>query len=184
MKQTASQTVGPYLRIGLIYGHQNDLIQDETAGEQIKISGMVLDGNGDPILDAMVEIWQADASGIFNHPNDPMREEADPNFRGFGRAETRKGGFEFNTIKPGSRDGSAPFINVHVFARGMLIHAMTRIYFEDEAANAADPVLNAVDAERRATLIATRENTDGTPVYRFDIHLQGEKETVFFEPEG
>ncbi len=184
MKQTASQTVGPYLRIGLIYGEgQNNLVQEETAGERIKITGIVYDSNGDPITDAMIEIWQADANGIYDHPNDPLRDQADPHFRGFGRAENKKGGvYEFTTIKPGSRDGNAPFINVHVFARGMLIHTMTRIYFEDEAANAADPVLNSVDSGRRHTLIATHEASDEIPVYRFDIRFQGEDETVFFEP--
>lgn len=185
MKQTASQTVGPYLRIGLIRGRgQNNLVEAETAGERIEITGVVYDANDDPITDAMVEIWQADANGIFNHPNDPLWEQADPNFRGFGRAETSKGGsFTFHTIKPGGRDGSAPYINVHVFARGMLLHTMTRIYFGDEAANEGDPVLETIEAVRRPTLIATREDSDGMPTYRFDIHLQGENETVFFDPE-
>lgn len=185
MKQTASQTVGPYLRIGLIRGKgQNNLVQAETAGERIKITGVVYDGNHDPITDAMVEIWQADVNGIFNHPDDPLREQADPNFRGFGRAETPKEGiFTFNTIKPGGREGSAPYVNVHVFARGMLIHAMTRIYFEGEEANAADPVLSSLEDGRRQTLVAALESSDSVPVYRFDIHLQGENETVFFEPE-
>jgi protocatechuate 3,4-dioxygenase alpha subunit len=173
------------LRIGLIYGKgQNDLAQEETAGERIHITGVVFDGNDNPITDAMVEIWQADANGIYNHPDDPLQAQADPHFRGFGRSESRKGGvYEFHTIKPGGRDGNAPYINVHVFARGMLIHAMTRIYFEDEASNSADPVLSAVEADRRPTLIAAREKSNGIPTYHFDIHLQGEKETVFFEPE-
>jgi protocatechuate 3,4-dioxygenase alpha subunit len=185
VKQTASQTSGPFLRIGLIYGGgQNNLTQEETAGERIKITGVAFDGNGEPILDALVEIWQADANGIYNHPTDPLQADADPHFRGFGRSGNNKGGvYQFQTIKPGGRDGNAPYINVHVFARGMLLHAMTRIYFEDEAANSADPVLSAVEAERRPTLIATRQNSNGIPTYRFDIHLQGEKETVFFEPE-
>jgi len=184
VKQTASQTVGPFLRIGLIHGErQNDLVWEETAGERVKITGVVWDGNGEPLLDAVVEIWQADANGIYNHPGDPLQAQADPCFRGFGRAETQEGGYEFRTIKPAGRDGNAPYINVHVFARGMLLHVMTRIYFEDEAANTADPVLTTLDADRRQTLIATREDADGTPSYRFDIHLQGERETVFFEPE-
>jgi protocatechuate 3,4-dioxygenase alpha subunit len=184
VKQTASQTAGPFLRIGLINGgRQNDLVQEETAGKRIKITGVVYDGNDEPITDAMVEIWQADANGIFDHPSDPLREQADPHFRGFGRSETTKGGvFTFHTIKPGGRDGNAPYINVHVFARGMLLHVMTRIYFEDEAANETDPVLGAVEAERRPTLIATREESDDMPRYRYDIHIQGELETVFFDP--
>ena len=185
MKQTPSQTVGPYLRIGLIYGKgQNNLVQAGTKGQQIKITGVVYDGEGVPVNDAMVEIWQADADGFFNHPSDPMQEKADPNFRGFGRSETRQeGAFTFTTIKPGSRDGNAPYANVHDFARGMLIHAMTRIYFEDESGNTADPVLSAVEANRRSTLIAVLEENDNIPTYRFDIHLQGDQETIFFEPQ-
>ncbi len=184
MKQTASQTVGPYLRIGLIYGEgQNNLVQAQTVGERIKIHGVVYDGDDQPITDAMVEIWQPDTNGIYNHPTDPMHEQADPHFRGFGRAETRNGGaYEFKTIKPGSRDGQAPYINVNVFSRGMLIHALTRIYFADESANANDPVLNTVDSNRRHTLIAVPEQSDDKPTYRFDIHIQGSEETVFFSP--
>lgn len=184
LKQTANQTVGPYLRIGLIYGKpQNDLVNDKTIGERITIMGLVLDGNGDPITDAMVEIWQPDANGIYNHPNDPLYDQADPNFQGFGRAESRKGGdYDFKTIKPGSRDGQAPYINVHVFARGMLIHAMTRIYFEGEPANDDDPVLRSIEAGRRHTIIACREDSGGHPIYRFDIRMQGDDETVFFNP--
>ncbi len=181
MKQSASQTVGPFFRIGLIYGDpQNDLVQEKTAGERIEITGMVLDGDDQPITDAMVEIWQPDANGIFNHPTDPQHEQADPHFRGFGRAETRKGGvFTFRTIKPGGRDGQAPYVNVYLFSRGMLTHAMTRIYFDDELANAADPVLNSIDSARRHTLIAARE---GMSTYRFNIRFQGDDETVFFNP--
>lgn len=184
MKQSASQTVGPYLRIGLIYGEsQNNLVNERTLGERIKITGRVLDGNGEPITDAMVEIWQPDSRGIFNHPNDPLHSEADPNFRGFGRSENPIGGvYEFTTIKPGSRDGQAPYINVHVFARGMLIHAMTRIYFEDESATSDDIVLQSIDSDRRHTLIARRENGGSLPTYRFDIRMQGDNETVFFDP--
>lgn len=185
MKQSASQTVGPYLRIGLIYGEaQNDLLQAQTTGKRIKIKGLVLDGDNQPIPDAMVEIWQPDANGIYNHPTDPLNAQADPHFRGFGRAETRSEGvFEFKTVKPGSRDGQAPYINVNVFARGMLIHALTRIYFADEPANADDSVLNAVDSNRRHTLIAVPEQAGNSPTYRFDIHIQGDQETIFFSPE-
>jgi len=184
MKQSASQTVGPFFRIGLIYGeHQNNLVDERTSGEQIVLTGVVYDGDGEPIPDAAIEIWQPDVNGIFNHPLDPLHEQSDPNFRGFGRAETRNAGkYEFKTVKPGSRDGRAPYINVHIFERGLLIHAMTRIYFSDEQANADDPALNSVEPERRHTLIATREQVDGPPVYRFDIHMQGEDETVFFNP--
>jgi protocatechuate 3,4-dioxygenase alpha subunit len=184
MKQSASQTVGPYFRIGLIYGEsQNDLVKEQTAGEPITITGMVFDGDGEPMLDAMIEIWQPDANGVFDHPLDPLHEGADPHFRGFGRAETRNGGrYEFRTVKPGGRDGSAPYVNVHVFARGMLVHALTRMYFPDEPANIDDPVLNSVDPGRCHTLVAAREEAGGATVYRFDIRMQGEDETVFFNP--
>lgn len=185
MKQTGSQTVGPYFRIGLIYGKsQNNLVQPQTAGEQIRITGLVLDGDVQPIPDAVVEIWQPDANGIYNHPVDPLHKQADPHFKGFGRAENRKDGiYEFQTIKPGGRDGQAPYINVRVFARGMLIHAITRIYFADEPANTGDPVLNSIDDARRQTLIASLEESTDIPTYRFDIHMQGENETVFFDLE-
>ena len=147
MKQSASQTVGPFFRIGLIYGQaQNNLVNENTSGERIMLTGVVLDGDGQPIPDALLEIWQPDAKGIFNHPLDPLHDQADPHFHGFGRAENRNAGkYEFKTIKPGRRDGMPPYINVHVFARGMLVHAMTRIYFSDEADNDRDPVLNAVE---------------------------------------
>lgn len=182
MKQTASQTVGPYFHIGLIYGEpQNNLVREQTAGARIQITGVVVDGNGQPIPDAMVEIWQPDANGIYNHLADPLHEQADPHFRGFGRAESQQAGvYTFYTIKPGSRDGQAPYINVSIFARGLLIQAMTRIYFVDEPANASDPVLNSVAADRRHTLLATREESAELPIYRFNIYLQGDNETVFF----
>jgi protocatechuate 3,4-dioxygenase alpha subunit len=184
MKQSASQTVGPYFRIGLIYGdRQNDLVKEGTAGERITLTGIIYDGDGEPITDAVIEIWQPDVHGIFNHPLDPLCKQADPHFRGFGRAETRNGGrYEFRTVKPGGRDGSAPYINVYIFARGLLVHALTRLYFPDEPANDNDPVLNAVDSDRRQTLIASREQSGGPPVYRFDIRMQSEGETVFFNP--
>jgi protocatechuate 3,4-dioxygenase, alpha subunit len=184
MKQSASQTVGPFFRIGLMYGRaQNNLLDEQTAGERITLTGVVYDGDGQPIPDALIEIWQPDAKGIFNHPLDPLHTQADPHFRGFGRAENRNAGrYEFKTIKPGGRDRMPTHINVHVFARGMLIHAMTRIYFSDEPANTDDPVLRSIEPERRHTLIATREESEGPPVYRFDIHMQGEDETVFFSP--
>lgn len=189
LKQTGSQTVGPFFSIGLIKGGENLLVQERTAGQRIYITGKVLDGDGQPVNDALVEIWQADAQGIYNHPADPRREQADPHFQGFGRCGSDDdGNFSFKTIKPGpvpfnSERDQAPHLNVRVFSRGMLLHAVTRLYFSDEAANASDPVLNSIDdRERRKTLIAIRDDSEGTPTYRFDIHLQGERETVFFEP--
>ncbi len=184
MKQTPSQTVGPFFRIGLIYDPvENDLVNEDTSGERITITGVVYDGDGQPIPDALIEIWQSDSKGIFNHPTDPLHKQADPHFRGFGRAENRnEGRYEFKTIKPGRRDGMPPYINVHIFSRGMLVHAMTRIYFSDEPDNGRDPALSLVDSERLHTLIATRDESEDPPVYRFDIRMQGEDETVFFNP--
>ena len=140
--------------------------------------------------DALIEIWQADAQGFFNHPNDPNHERADKNLRAFGRSDTRAAGtFRFKTIKPGCVPASAagqsqaPHISVRVFARGMLLHALTRLYFSDERANQNDALLNSIaDPQRRKTLIAVLEESADLPAYRFDIHLQGERETAFFEP--
>lgn len=187
LEQSPSQTVGPFFHDGLFRRDENVLVNDETHGQRIIIIGQVLDGYGGPIPDAMVEIWQADAGGHFNHPADPHHEQADRNFRGFGRADTRDGGtFVFHTIKPGcvlDRNGAlqAPNVNVRVFARGMLIHADTRLYFADEGANSGDALLNVIDQSRRHTLIAARVQAETLPTYRFDIHLQGANETVFFQ---
>lgn len=186
-QQSVSQTVGPFFHHALISVGQNVLVNERTQGERIYIEGRVLDGDHLPVGDAMVEIWQADANGLFNHPADDRQAQADRHFAGFGRSDTVKNGlFIFKTIKPGiipsATEAQAPYINVRVFARGMLIHAITRLYFADEPANESDTVLNLVPAERRNTLIATRDESQGTPIYRFDIVLQGEHETVFFNP--
>jgi protocatechuate 3,4-dioxygenase alpha subunit len=187
--QTPSQTVGPFFAFGLFaHPDQHILVNDQTRGECILITGLVLDGDGAPVPDAMIELWQADSNGHFNHPADPDHTKSDPHFSGFGRSATPDGKFLFRTIKPGSVpfDGEhrqAPHLNLRVFARGMLIHAYTRLYFSDElAANAADPVLNLIPAERRGTLIAERQAGNDLPTYCLNIHLQGENETVFFDP--
>lgn len=189
LKQTPSQTVGPFFHYGLFSGGENILVNDQTRGKRIYIKGRVIDGDGKPVPDAMVEIWQADSQGIFNHPADPRHDKADKNFRGFGRADTLDDGqFSFKTIKPGAvawndQQNQAPHINVHVFARGMLTHAATRLYFSDEPANANDPLLNMIaNLERRETLIATLEESEDLPTYCFNIVLQGDMETVFFNP--
>lgn len=193
LKQTPSQTVGPFFAYGLTpeqYGYPftsiagGDLASEEAEGERIRIEGRVLDGEGQPISDAMVEIWQADGQGRYAHPLD--KRSSNTGFKGFGRVGTGvdpQCRFIFNTVKPGSVDGrQAPHINVIVFARGLLIHACTRIYFSDEAeANARDPVLAMVPSERRKTLIAQRDTSGPDVVYRFDIHMQGDAETVFFD---
>lgn len=190
LQQTPSQTVGPFFHYGLMTQDDfNVLVNDDTQGQRILIKGQVIDGNGDPVLDAMVEIWQADIKGHYNHSADPDQAHADRNFRGFGRADTLNNGvYTFKTIKPGvvpfdDQQPQAPHINVRVFGRGMLVHAYTRLYFADEAeANANDPILNLVPPERRHTLIATPEDRGDLCTYCFNIVLQGENETVFFDP--
>ncbi len=179
--QTASQTVGPFFHNALIRDGENIMVSEQTRGELIWLRGQVFDGEGQPIPDAMLEIWQADAAGIFKHESDPQHAQADPNFAGFGRSGTDvNGAYWFRTIKPGARD-TTPHINVRLFMRGLLIHLVTRIYFNDQTTNSSDPVLNALDPQRRKSLISSREDaTDGT-TYRFDIHMQGELETVFFD---
>jgi protocatechuate 3,4-dioxygenase alpha subunit len=182
---TPSQTVGPYLAIGLTWADGEDVVPEGTEGA-VFIGGLLTDGTGTPIPDGLVETWQADPGGRFDHPDDP-RGAVRPDttgFRGFGRSQTVNGGhWQVRTVKPGpvpTPDGGteAPHLDVSVFARGMLDRTVTRIYFpEDGEAHATDPVLQAVDPARRHTLIATK--VDGG--YRFDIRLQGEDETVFFD---
>jgi protocatechuate 3,4-dioxygenase alpha subunit len=193
LKQTPSQTVGPYFAYALTaeqYGYPltsiagGTLARGDTEGERIRIEGRVLDGEGEPVDDAMIEIWQADARGRYAHPADPRGSNTA--FKGFGRMGTGtdpERRFIFDTVKPGSVDGrQAPHINVIVTMRGLLVHAFTRIYFSDEAAaNAKDSVLGSVPADRRATLVAERSETPGGVLYRFDIRMQGPKETVFFD---
>jgi protocatechuate 3,4-dioxygenase, alpha subunit len=190
--QTPSQTVGPYFAYGVVptqYGYPFRslygpiLAEPRTQGRPIRIVGSVFDGDGNSIPDALIEISHADADGVY--PQSPSDVEG-TGFRGFGRMGTgteRGDRFEFSTIKPGSIGaGHAPHVNLIVMMRGMLSHAFTRIYFDDEAqANAQDPVLNSVPADRRATLLAVREELPGGVLYRFDIRMQGEAETVFFD---
>lgn len=200
LKETASQTAGPYVHIGLI-PHQAgfDIFQNNfgnvlagatTKGERITIEGRVLDGTGTPVRDALLEIWQANASGRYNHPADRQSKPLDDSFRGWGRtgADFKTGLYTFDTIKPGAVSGRhkrmmAPHINVWIVSRGINIGLHTRLYFSDEEeANAADPVLNLIEQEhRRNTLIAKRTQRDGKVVYVFDIVLQGENETVFLD---
>ena len=192
LKQTPSQTVGPFFAYGLTptqYGYDLKslftpvLAQPNAQGEHIRITGQVFDGAGNAVMDAMVEIAQPDGSG---KPITSVLEAEARGFAGFGRCGTGtlpQNHYEFFTVKPGvAAAGQAPFINVCVTMRGLLVHTFTRIYFEDEAeANGKDAVLASVPAARRATLLAKREVTGAGPVYRFDIHMQGDKETVFFD---
>ena len=177
-----SQTVGPYLAIGLTWPDGSDVVAEGTPGA-IRVFGRLFDGNGEPVPDGMIETWQADPDGRFDHPDDPRGAVRREGLRGFGRCATGPDGeWEIRTLKPGpvpASDGSmlAPHLDVSVFARGLLDRLVTRIYFGDEEeANAADPVLAQVPAERRATLIA-QPSADG---YGLDLRLQGENETVFF----
>lgn len=183
---TPSQTIGPFFHKALLRADGNDLTPHGGAGERVVIEGRVLDGDGAAVGDAMVEIWQANAAGNYPHENHAQGTTAAAGFHGFGRTGTdAEGRFSFRTIKPGAvREAGdftqAPHINVTVFARGLLRQVVTRIYFADEALNAADPVLNAVPAARRDTLIAHRQGGAGAR-YHFEIRLQGEGETVFFD---
>ncbi|MEK9842519.1 MULTISPECIES: protocatechuate 3,4-dioxygenase subunit alpha [Thalassospira] len=201
LKETASQTAGPYVHIGLIpkqagfdifeNNFTNIMADENTRGERIIIEGRVIDGTGTPLRDALLEIWQANADGRYNHELDRQNTgEIDANFRGWGRTGTDfdTAVYRFETIKPGvvtGRNGRdmAPHVNFWIVARGINIGLNTRMYFGDEQnANEADPVLNLIEqAERRKTLIATRDDSGAVPVYRFDIVLQGENETVFFD---
>ena len=200
LHETPSQTGGPYVHIGLLpqqanievfkNNFNNQLVQEKTLGERIRLEGQVFDGLGLPLRDVLIEIWQADANGVYPSAEDIQGKVADPHFHGWGRtgADFETGFWSFNTIKPGSvlgRKGTtqAPHIALIIFARGINIGLNTRVYFEDEAqANAQDPVLNGIEwAPRRQTLIAKREERDGEVVYRFDIRVQGEDETVFLD---
>ncbi|HUN51656.1 MAG TPA: protocatechuate 3,4-dioxygenase subunit alpha [Candidatus Sulfotelmatobacter sp.] len=182
---TPSQTVGPFLRLGLSDLNTTDLTLKTTAGERITIAGSVLDGDRQPVPDAMLDIWQANAQGKYAHPDDTQEKPLDPGFSGFGRIPTDAAGkFRFTTIKPGPVPGrgntlQAPHILVALFMRGLLRHLYTRIYFSDSPGNAADPVLALVEDARRDTLIARRPPGGGD--YRWDVILQGEGETVFFD---
>jgi protocatechuate 3,4-dioxygenase alpha subunit len=187
---TPSQTVGPFFHLALDRPAWADLAADQPQGERIRVSGRVIDGDGAPVPDACLEIWQANAAGRYAHPDDTRADKpVDPRFRGFGRVSTdAEGRFRLATIRPGPVPGrgnsvQAPHLAVAIFARGLLKQLLTRIYFAGEALNESDPVLMSVDDPvRRRTLIAARDDaTGGTPGYRFDIVLQGGGETVFFE---
>jgi protocatechuate 3,4-dioxygenase alpha subunit len=179
---TPSQTIGPFFHIGLPGALDPYVVQEGTAGA-FWVRGVVFDGAGAPVPDALVETWQADQGGRFAHPDDPRGAAASEGFLGFGRCPTGPdGSFGVLTVKPGCvpdrrAQPQAPHIAISLFARGLLHRVVTRLYFADEmSANLADSVFGALPAARRGTLIAKAEG-DG---YRFDIHLQGEHETIFF----
>ncbi|WP_019672840.1 protocatechuate 3,4-dioxygenase subunit alpha [Psychrobacter lutiphocae] len=193
LRETASQTAGPYVHIGLAlevagFASRDDEIWENLAkegaeGQHIELIGAVYDGNGDLVRDALIEIWQADSQGEYIAEFDNKKP-----FSGFGRSACATDGhYHFYTIKPGRVDFDhqkmAPHINVAVFARGINIHLQTRAYFDDEQeANSECPILSRIiSPERQNTLIAVKEDTEEKPRYRFDIYLQGNNETVFFD---
>ncbi|HEX9038380.1 MAG TPA: protocatechuate 3,4-dioxygenase subunit alpha [Ktedonobacterales bacterium] len=183
---TSSQTVGPFFRIGLEPMFMPIVAGPEIDGEHVVIRGRVIDGEGSPIPDALIETWQADAQGVYADPEDTRSESVQAAFTGFGRAPTDdRGQFSITTIKPGRVPGhsgtpQAPHIVVVVFMRGLLRHLITRMYFPDEPANGEDEVLATVPEERRATLIAGRDPEQGDTLV-WNIVMQGENETVFFD---
>jgi protocatechuate 3,4-dioxygenase alpha subunit len=187
---SATQTAGPFFHFGLLRPEWADLTHGGKAqGEKISLEGRVTDGDGAPLPDAIVEIWQANAAGKYEHPDDAQDKPVDKNFRGFGRAFTDKDGiFRFTTVKPGPVPGrgnalQAPHIAVSLAARGLLHHLFTRVYFAGEALNKSDPVLSSIEdpALQKTLIAAPKGNANGSAVWRFDIVLQGKGETVFFD---
>jgi protocatechuate 3,4-dioxygenase, alpha subunit len=201
LPETPSQTAGPYVHIGLIPSQagfdifennfSGDIVSPGVAGERIVIEGRIFDASGHAAKDVLVETWQANAAGRYNHPADRQDKALDENFRGWARTGTdfETGVYRITTIKPGAvagrrgRKTMAPHISFWIASRGINIGLSTRMYFGDETtANASDPVLNIIEQpERRQTLIAARSERDGKTIYTFDLHLGGERETVFFD---
>lgn len=184
LRASTSQTIGPYLRIGLEWMVIEDLAPQGVSGQRLRIEGRVLDGDGKPVNDAAIEIWQANSHGKYASPEDPQDKPVEAAFRGYGRSLTDdSGAFRFRTIKPGRVPGpdgkpQAPHLVVTIFMRGLLKQLVTRMYFPDEPSNADDAVLNLVPRERRATLIAKRS---GEGTLEWNVALQGPNETVFFD---
>jgi protocatechuate 3,4-dioxygenase alpha subunit len=181
---TASQTVGPYFGIGLQPLYCSDIAAPGVEGERVRVQGMVLDGDGAPIPDALIEVWQANAHGRYAHPEDRQDKPLTPGFVGFGRIPTdAHGRFAFTTIKPGPVPGpngelQAPHLAICVLMRGLLKQVATRMYFSDEPANVGDPVLRLVPESRRGTLIARRLAAGS---FEWNVRMQGADETVFFD---
>jgi protocatechuate 3,4-dioxygenase alpha subunit len=184
LRATTSQTVGPFFQIGFERLCGADLTAPGVAGERVVLEGRVLDGDGVPVPDALLEIWQANAHGRYAHPDDKQDKPLDPTFKGYGRVATDEGGrFRLTTIKPGPVPGphgttQAPHLAVSIFMRGLLKRLVTRVYFPDDSRLTNDPVLNLVDPARRETLIA---KAGGAGTLHWDVILQGPHETVFFD---
>jgi len=186
LQATTSQTVGPFFKIGLQWLYRDNLVGEGVSGERVTIQGRIFDGDGVPVPDAIVEIWQANAHGKYAHPEDTQDKPLEPGFKGYGRVPANpEGGFRFATIKPGPVPGpngkdQAPHIAISIFMRGVLRRLVTRIYFPDDPRNAADFILNLVEPARRATLIAKKTAGD-LSVLEWNVVLQGPDETVFFD---
>jgi protocatechuate 3,4-dioxygenase, alpha subunit len=186
LQATTSQTVGPYFKIGLKWLNCDNLVGEGVSGERVTFQGRVFDGDGVIVPDAILEIWQANAHGKYNHPEDTQDKPLEPGFKGYGRVPvTAAGLFRIATIKPGPVPGldgkeQAPHLVVSVFMRGVLRRLVTRIYFPDEPRNATDFILNLVEPARRPTLIAKK--TAGVPgTLEWNVVMQGPDETVFFD---
>lgn len=186
LQATTSQTVGPYFRIGLQWLHCDYLVPEGVSGDRIVIQGRIFDGDGVPVPDAVLEIWQANSHGKYAHPEDKQDKPVDPGFRGYGRVLVNQdGAFRFTTIKPGPVPGpegkeQAPHLVISIFMRGLLKRLVTRVYFPGDGRNATDPILNVVEPDRRATLIAIH-SADSPGLLEWNVVLQGVNETVFFD---
>lgn len=183
---TPSQTIGPFFHADLLPPGWSTLVSDGTKGERISLEGRVFDGAGAPVDGATVEIWQANAAGRYDHPEDDQAKPLDPAFHGFGRCLTdREGRFRFLTVRPGAVPGrgnslQAPHVSVSIFARGLLNRVVTRIYFAGDPLNDADPVLSGLPDDKSRQGLMARTAGGNPPAWRLDIHLQGADETVFF----
>ena len=186
LQATTSQTVGPFFNLGLQWLNQDNLAPEGVAGERVSIQGRIFDGDGVPVPDALVEIWQANSHGKYAHPEDTQNKPLDKGFHGYGRVPTSpEGVFRFTTIKPGPVPGpdvkeQAPHLLISIFMRGLLKRLTTRMYFPNESRNTADPILNLVEPTRRSTLIA-KGATAAPGSLEWNVILQGPDETVFFD---
>ncbi|MGA7293611.1 MAG: protocatechuate 3,4-dioxygenase subunit alpha [Terriglobales bacterium] len=186
LQATTSQTVGPFFKIGLQWLYLDNLVAEGVSGERVTIQGRVFDGDSVPVPDAILEIWQANAHGRYNHPEDTQNKPLEPGFKGFARVPVNSQGlFRLATIKPGPVTGpggrdQAPHLLISLFMRGVLRRLVTRMYFPDDDRNSTDPILNLVEPARRSTLVARK--TAGVPgSLEWNVILQGPDETVFFD---